>query len=75
MSEGLQLDCGVLAGMLKYGRGAVHSEAQPLEDACRDLHCRRDRYTWTSHPALDGTSCGRNKVNRGTEVSPEEVST
>ena len=49
--------------MLKYGRGAVHSEAQPLEDACRDLHCRRDRYTWTSHPALDGTACGRNKVS------------
>ncbi|XP_049778621.1 A disintegrin and metalloproteinase with thrombospondin motifs adt-1-like [Schistocerca cancellata] len=47
--------------MLKYGHGSIHAVKQPLEDICRDLHCQRDRYTWTSHPALEGTPCGRNK--------------
>ena len=28
---------------------------------CRDLHCRREHYTWTSHPALEGTSCGQGR--------------
>lgn len=46
--------------MLKYGRGSRHSRQQPLDDICRDLHCQRDRYTWTSHPALEGTSCSLN---------------
>lgn len=49
--------------MLKYGRGSIHSTQQLLDDICRDLHCQRDRYTWTSHPALEGTFCGTNKVN------------
>ena len=49
--------------MLKYGRGSIHSTQQLLDDVCRDLHCQRDRYTWTSHPALEGTFCGTNKVN------------
>lgn len=49
--------------MLKYGRGSIHSKQQLLDDVCRDLHCQRDRYTWTSHPALEGTFCGTNKVN------------
>ena len=22
------------------------------------VHCRREHYTWTSHPALEGTACG-----------------
>ncbi|KOB68209.1 Uncharacterized protein OBRU01_18703, partial [Operophtera brumata] len=44
--------------MLKYGRGSRHSAGQSLEDICRDLHCQRERYTWTSHPALEGTKCG-----------------
>ncbi|XP_059477396.1 A disintegrin and metalloproteinase with thrombospondin motifs adt-1-like [Neocloeon triangulifer] len=44
--------------MLKYGSGSVHARTQPLDDVCRDLHCQRDRYTWTSHPALEGTTCG-----------------
>nr|CAD7443291.1 unnamed protein product [Timema bartmani] len=47
--------------MLKYGRGSVHASQQPLGDVCRDLHCQRDRYTWTSHPALEGTACGVHK--------------
>jgi hypothetical protein len=50
-------------GMLKYGRGSIHAIQQPLDDVCRDLHCQRDRYTWTSHPALEGTFCGNNKVS------------
>uniref|UniRef100_A0A1B0GKN0 Putativedisintegrin and metalloproteinase with thrombospondin motifs 18 n=1 Tax=Lutzomyia longipalpis TaxID=7200 RepID=A0A1B0GKN0_LUTLO len=44
--------------MLKYGKDSVRSRNQPLADICRDLHCQRDRYTWTSHPALEGTYCG-----------------
>lgn len=48
--------------MLKYGPGSHHSQLQPLHDLCPDLHCHRDRYTWTSHPALEGTMCGSNKV-------------
>ncbi|XP_066908281.1 A disintegrin and metalloproteinase with thrombospondin motifs adt-2 isoform X2 [Halyomorpha halys] len=47
--------------MLKYGRGSKHSHEQPLADICRDLHCTRDMYTWTSHPALEGTHCGVKK--------------
>ena len=49
-------------GMLKYGRGSIHATQQPLDDICRDLHCQRERYTWTSHPALEGTFCGNDKV-------------
>ncbi|XP_029735370.2 A disintegrin and metalloproteinase with thrombospondin motifs adt-1 [Aedes albopictus] len=44
--------------MLKYGKDSIRSEAQHIADICRDLHCQRDRYTWTSHPALEGTACG-----------------
>ncbi|XP_017776804.1 PREDICTED: A disintegrin and metalloproteinase with thrombospondin motifs 18-like [Nicrophorus vespilloides] len=51
--------------MLKYGRGSLHSSQQPLDDVCRDLHCERERYTWTSHPALEGTLCGHNLWCRG----------
>ncbi|VEN43849.1 unnamed protein product [Callosobruchus maculatus] len=51
--------------MLKYGRGSKHSTQQPLNDVCRDLHCERERYTWTSHPALEGTMCGSSMWCRG----------
>lgn len=51
--------------MLKYGKGSKHSSQQPLNDVCRDLHCERERYTWTSHPALEGTICGTNMWCRG----------
>ncbi|XP_047739971.1 uncharacterized protein LOC108672601 [Hyalella azteca] len=44
--------------MLKHGPGSRHADTQPLQEICEDLHCRRDHYTWTSHPALEGTSCG-----------------
>ncbi|MPC95460.1 hypothetical protein E2C01_090672 [Portunus trituberculatus] len=44
--------------MLKHGVGSYHASTQKLEDICEDLHCRRDHYTWTSHPALEGTTCG-----------------
>ncbi|XP_050674591.1 A disintegrin and metalloproteinase with thrombospondin motifs 16-like [Leptidea sinapis] len=53
--------------MLKYGRGSRHSAVQNLEDICRDLHCQRERYTWTSHPALEGTKCGEDMYCRGGE--------
>uniref|UniRef100_A0A182JD08 Uncharacterized protein n=1 Tax=Anopheles atroparvus TaxID=41427 RepID=A0A182JD08_ANOAO len=45
--------------LLKYGKDSTRSKSQDLADICRDLHCQRDRYTWTSHPALEGTSCGK----------------
>lgn len=48
--------------MLKYGKNSTRSRTQTMSDICRDLHCQRDRYTWTSHPALEGTICGENKV-------------
>lgn len=48
--------------MLKYGKDSIRSKMQPMRDICRDLHCQRDRYTWTSHPALEGTVCGDFKV-------------
>ncbi|EFA06592.2 A disintegrin and metalloproteinase with thrombospondin motifs adt-1 isoform X2 [Tribolium castaneum] len=51
--------------MLKYGRGSRHSSQQPLDDVCRDLHCERERYTWTSHPALEGTMCSHNMWCKG----------
>ena len=59
---------------LRYGPESYHSPQQskkvppgggsPAEslhpqDLCRDLHCRREHYTWTSHPALEGTECGQ----------------
>ncbi|RZF44627.1 hypothetical protein LSTR_LSTR000579 [Laodelphax striatellus] len=50
---------------LKYGEGSLHASTQPLQDICRDLHCSRDHYTWTSHPALEGTACGKNKCASG----------
>ncbi|KAG7301272.1 hypothetical protein JYU34_014187 [Plutella xylostella] len=53
--------------MLKYGRGSRHSSSQSLEDICRDLHCQRERHTWTSHPALEGTKCGHDMYCRGGE--------
>ncbi|XP_073811990.1 ADAMTS metallopeptidase stall [Musca autumnalis] len=46
--------------MLKYGKESTRARTQSLSDICRDLHCQRDRYTWTSHPALEGTACGDN---------------
>ncbi|XP_053614475.1 A disintegrin and metalloproteinase with thrombospondin motifs adt-1-like [Plodia interpunctella] len=61
--------------MLKYGRGSRHSTAQNLEDICRDLHCQRERYTWTSHPALEGTRCGVDMYCRGGECVDREGST
>lgn len=51
-------------GMLKYGKDSIKSTQQPMNEICRDLHCQRDRYTWTSHPALEGTNCGDSKVRR-----------
>ncbi|XP_046387545.1 A disintegrin and metalloproteinase with thrombospondin motifs adt-2-like [Ischnura elegans] len=51
--------------MLKYGRGSGRAES-PGEGVCRDLQCRRDRFTWaSSHPALEGTDCGVTKWCRG----------
>lgn len=65
-------------GMLKYGKDSIKSTQQPLKEICRDLHCQRDRYTWTSHPALEGTNCGESKVRSitityQTRISRESV--
>lgn len=49
--------------LLKYGKDSTRSKSQDLADICRDLHCQRDRYTWTSHPALEGTNCGKLMVS------------
>lgn len=49
--------------MLKYGKDSVRSLTQNFNDICRDLHCQRDRYTWTSHPALEGSECGHGMVS------------
>ncbi|XP_017475926.1 PREDICTED: uncharacterized protein LOC108366127, partial [Rhagoletis zephyria] len=46
--------------MLKYGRNSMRAKNQKQSDICTDLHCQRERYTWTSHPALEGTECGQN---------------
>ena len=43
---------------LRYGPESFHSSQQEAEDTCRDLHCKRNNYIWTSHPALEGTACG-----------------
>lgn len=48
--------------LLKYGKNSVRSSTQQLAEVCRDLHCQRDRYTWTSHPSLEGTHCGDDMV-------------
>lgn len=54
----------IFLGMLKYGKDSIRSRVQPLKEICRDLHCQRDRFTWTSHPALEGTSCAETKVKK-----------
>ena len=38
---------------------------------CRDLHCRRQHYTWTSHPALEGTRCGPGRWCRAGDCQPQ----
>ncbi|XP_037036544.1 A disintegrin and metalloproteinase with thrombospondin motifs adt-1 [Bradysia coprophila] len=44
--------------ILKYGKDSVRAVTQDVSEICRDLHCQRERYTWTSHPSLEGTKCG-----------------
>ena len=53
----------MISGTLKYGKLSERSPTQNIEEICRDLRCTKERYTWTSHPALEGTKCGLNKVN------------
>lgn len=48
--------------ILKYGKESTRADTQDLSEICRDLHCQRDRYTWTSHPSLEGTKCGEGRV-------------
>ena len=47
---------------LQFGPKSRHSSMQIEQDICTDLHCTRDHYTWASHSALEGTSCGFGKV-------------
>ncbi|XP_034477195.1 A disintegrin and metalloproteinase with thrombospondin motifs 16 [Drosophila innubila] len=51
--------------MLKYGQSSVRANSQTKLEICHDLHCQRERYTWTSHPALEGTECGDSMWCRG----------
>ncbi|KAH8407513.1 hypothetical protein KR222_004682, partial [Zaprionus bogoriensis] len=51
--------------MLKYGHSSVRASTQSKSDICHDLHCQRERLTWTSHPALEGTECGDSMWCRG----------
>merc|ERR1719328_343921 len=46
---------------LRYGKDSFHSTQQDPTDICRDLHCKRRNYIWTSHPALEGTECGQGR--------------
>ncbi len=50
-------------GVLKYGKDFAHSPEQDLRDICRDLHCQIGRVKYTSHPALEGSACGNNRVS------------
>ena len=47
---------------LKFGPKSKHSLVQNGGDICKDLHCTKDHYTWASHAALEGTTCGSKKV-------------
>ncbi|KRF79996.1 uncharacterized protein Dvir_GJ22051, isoform E [Drosophila virilis] len=51
--------------MLKFGHSSVHASSQSKSEICHDLHCQRERLTWTSHPALEGTECGDSMWCRG----------
>ncbi|XP_062131413.1 A disintegrin and metalloproteinase with thrombospondin motifs 16 isoform X1 [Drosophila sulfurigaster albostrigata] len=51
--------------MLKYGQSSVRATSQSKLEICHDLHCQRERLTWTSHPALEGTECGDSMWCRG----------
>ena len=55
---------------LRYGPDSFHSDQQKPADMCRDLHCKRKNYIWTSHPALEGTSCGRGRMCRTGTCQP-----
>ena len=57
---------------LRYGPDSFHSKQQEAGDLCRDLHCRREHYTWTSHPALEGTSCGPGRWCRQGQCVPAQ---
>ncbi|XP_068145520.1 A disintegrin and metalloproteinase with thrombospondin motifs 18 isoform X1 [Drosophila tropicalis] len=51
--------------MLKYGKGSERATQQSRSQICLDLHCQIERFTKTSHPALEGTECGDNMWCRG----------
>lgn len=56
------------SGKLKYGIDSYHSPAQLIDEICKDVQCSREHYSWTSHPALEGTTCGNNKVRLHTGI-------
>ena len=47
---------------LKFGPKSLHSALQSGREICTDLHCTKDHYTWASHAALEGTTCGVGQV-------------
>ena len=65
----------IYINLQKYlGPDSYHSKQQASSDMCRDLHCRREHYTWTSHPALEGTSCGPGRWCRSVKYVKNLVS-
>jgi hypothetical protein len=48
---------------LKFGPKSHHSNLQSGHEICTDLHCTKDHYTWASHAALEGTTCGVGQVH------------
>ncbi|XP_071041964.1 A disintegrin and metalloproteinase with thrombospondin motifs adt-2 [Parasteatoda tepidariorum] len=54
---------------LRYGDGSRRSNLQTAEEICRMLRCDTGYgskgVSFAAHPALEGTSCGRDKVCQG----------
>lgn len=52
---------------LRFGPDSRKSQIQPLEDICRLLRCdtgpKRSIVVYHAHPALEGSTCGHNKVS------------
>lgn len=51
---------------LRFGSDSRRSSIQSITDVCRLLRCdtgsKRNTVVYHAHPALEGTSCGENKV-------------
>ena len=59
----------IATGVLIYGKDSRQKTQRSLNEICRDLHCTntspdRQLDSLVSHPALEGTPCGHEKVPR-----------